>query len=104
HTLFPHLDRNTCHSCTLILFFLLMLPPPPRSTLFSYTTLFRSNQPGKTCAGGTAAGSRSLPVSGLSWQRQKGPWHSTVDGCGDRTVPTDWGTGERHPMRQRFQG
>ena len=58
----------------------------------------------KTCAGGTAAGSRSLPVSGLSWQRQKGPWHSTVDGCGDRTVPTDWGTGERHPMRQRFQG
>ena len=24
--------------------------------------------------------------------------------CGDRTVPTDWGTGERHPMRQRFQG
>ena len=41
---------------------------------------------------------------GLSWQRQKGPWHSTVDGCGDRTVPTDWGTGERHPMRQRFQG
>ena len=23
----------------------------------------------------------------------KGPWHSTVDGCGDRTVPTDWGTG-----------
>ena len=23
----------------------------------------------------------------------KGPWHSTVDGCGDRAVPTDWGTG-----------
>ena len=42
----------------------------------------RTNQPGKTCAGGTAAGSRRLPVPGLSWQRQKGPWHSTVDGCG----------------------
>ena len=41
---------------------------------------------------------------GLLWQRQKGPWHSTVDGCGDRAVPTDWGTGERRPMRQRFQG
>ena len=27
-----------------------------------------------------------------------------VDGCGDRAVPTDWGTGERRPMRQRFQG
>src|SRR5205807_8658012 len=25
-----------------IFFFLLMLPPPPRSTLFPYTTLFRS--------------------------------------------------------------
>lgn len=24
--------------------------------------------------------------------------------CGDRAVPTDWGTGERRPMRQRFQG
>lgn len=35
---------------------------------------------------------------------KKGPWHSTVDGCGDRAVPTDWGTGERRPMRQRFQG
>ena len=34
----------------------------------------------------------------------KRAWHSTVDGCGDRAVPTDWGTGERRPMRQRFQG
>ena len=25
----------------------------------------------------------------------KWPWHSTVDGCGDRAVPTDWGTGRR---------
>ena len=24
--------------------------------------------------------------------------------AGDRAVPTDWGTGERRPMRQRFQG
>ena len=43
--------------------------------------------------GRTAAGSRRLPVPSLSWQRQKWPWHSTVDGCGDRAVPTDWGTG-----------
>src|SRR5206468_13026570 len=27
---------------TLVLFFLLILPPPPRSSLFPYTTLFRS--------------------------------------------------------------
>src|SRR5206468_11665634 len=26
----------------LIIFFFLMIPPPPRSTLFPYTTLFRS--------------------------------------------------------------
>src|SRR5204863_8187527 len=29
-------------SVILLLFFFLMLPPPPRSTLFPYTTLFRS--------------------------------------------------------------
>src|SRR5438876_11353058 len=28
------------------LFFLLMIPPPPRSTLFPYTTLFRSEAAG----------------------------------------------------------
>src|SRR5699024_11946389 len=30
------------HTSNLLLFFLLMLPPPPISTLFPYTTLFRS--------------------------------------------------------------
>src|SRR5437870_7083510 len=28
--------------CSYFTFFFLMLPPPPRSTLFPYTTLFRS--------------------------------------------------------------
>src|SRR5437763_13494915 len=28
----------------LLIFFFLMTPPPPRSTLFPYTTLFRSHQ------------------------------------------------------------
>ena len=51
-----------------------------------------------------AAGSRRLPVPVYYGSAKKGPWHSTVDGCGDRAVPTDWGTGERRPMRQRFQG
>ena len=27
----------------VVFFFFLMIPPPPRSTLFPYTTLFRSN-------------------------------------------------------------
>src|SRR5262249_61451581 len=30
------------HSSSLLLFFFLIIPPPPRSTLFPYTTLFRS--------------------------------------------------------------
>src|SRR5438094_3873074 len=38
------------HSCSFFsfLFFFLMLRPPPRSTLFPYTTLFRSSLPGQT--------------------------------------------------------
>src|SRR5205809_5442930 len=33
-------------SSSIICFFFLMIPPPPRSTLFPYTTLFRSD-PGR---------------------------------------------------------
>src|SRR5438552_18915781 len=32
-------------------FFFLMIRPPPRSTLFPYTTLFRSSRPMGTCCG-----------------------------------------------------
>ena len=74
-------------------------------TMNYWKSISQENQSaGKNLRGGTAAGSRRLPVPSLSWQRQKWPWHSTVDGCGDRAVPTDWGTGGRRPMRQRFQG
>ena len=56
-------------------------------TMNYWKSISQENQSaGKTCAGGTAAGSRRLPVPSLSWQRQKWPWHSTVDGCGDRAV------------------
>src|SRR5205814_8472432 len=44
------LDRCFIHNITyifmIIFFFFLMLPRPPRSTLFPYTTLFRSRQAG----------------------------------------------------------
>src|SRR5438034_11077366 len=33
-----------CMLCSILLFFFLMIPRPPRSTLFPYTTLFRSRQ------------------------------------------------------------
>src|SRR5256885_841572 len=42
---------NTCH-CLFLFFFFLMIRRPPRSTLFPYTTLFRS---------------RCSATSGLSW-------------------------------------
>src|SRR5476651_2831720 len=32
-----------CHACFFSAFFFLMIRRPPRSTLFSYTTLFRSS-------------------------------------------------------------
>src|SRR5690348_18199820 len=35
---------SVCEESAAVLFFLLM-PPPPRSTLFPYTTLFRSRAP-----------------------------------------------------------
>src|SRR5690242_21748436 len=33
------------YASSVIVFFFLMMRPPPRSTLFPYTTLFRSHQP-----------------------------------------------------------
>src|SRR5205807_8100825 len=41
---FVDLFTSTLLTCTFCVFFLL-LPPPPRSTLFPYTTLFRSKIP-----------------------------------------------------------
>src|SRR5688572_31631990 len=40
-------------------FLFLMIPRPPRSTLFPYTTLFRSAQPGTDGRGGAAHGLRA---------------------------------------------
>src|SRR2546427_1223073 len=46
------------------IFFFLMIRPPPRSTLFPYTTLFRSRAGRPATGGGVAA--RSARVSGES--------------------------------------
>ena len=58
----------------------------------------------KNLRGRNSGGFKTPPCSRSIMAAPKRPWHSTVDGCGDRAVPTDWGTGERRPMRQRFQG
>src|SRR5205807_7104663 len=46
-----------CHS-ELALLFLLLIPPPPRSTLFPYTTLFRSEPSTSTISDVTREGNR----------------------------------------------
>src|SRR5947209_16471243 len=45
--------------------FFLMIPPPPRSTLFPYTTLFRSRNRNRTCTAARCTGravARSVAV------------------------------------------
>src|SRR5258708_39351175 len=47
--------------CALVLFFFLMIRRPPRSTLFPYTTLFRS----RSAARGGVGGGAHCPVRAL---------------------------------------
>src|SRR3712207_8398403 len=58
----------------LTLFFFLMIRRPPRSTLFPYTTLFRSNhrvgQPGSHVQL-TNGGTERLVLIGILWRRIK---------------------------------
>src|SRR5206468_5168136 len=84
-----------------LLLFILLIPPPPRSTLFPYTTLFRSSS-GKTAivtGAGTGIG-RSVALAFLKEGyrvalagRRKDKLDETAkdSGAGDRvlTVPTD---------------
>src|SRR5207248_10445654 len=48
-TLLHHLSTLSSSSFYLILLFFSLIPPPPRSTLFPYTTLFRSPVPIPDC-------------------------------------------------------
>src|SRR3990170_8290145 len=45
-------------------FFFLMIRRPPRSTLFPYTTLFRSTRPRRAPSAGTTSGSRPRSRAG----------------------------------------
>src|SRR5215218_10956065 len=54
---------------SLIFFFFLMIRRPPRSTLFPYTTLFRSSRPAR------APGPR--PRSGSLWPRDRSEEHTS---------------------------
>src|SRR5208282_6610503 len=50
-----------CFFCFFFFFFFLMIRRPPRSTLFPYTTLFRSRRPFPVVPIGWARGGRSRP-------------------------------------------
>src|SRR5438105_6657519 len=47
----PLQDQATTVVCYLPMLFFLMTRPPPRSTLFPYTTLFRSHRRARICLG-----------------------------------------------------
>src|SRR3989442_5826337 len=49
--------------CALICFFFLMIRRPPRSSLFPYTTLFRSISPSPRCSASRTARTFSPPSS-----------------------------------------
>src|SRR6266436_8938117 len=50
-----------CFYSYFCFFFFLMTRPPPRSTLFPYTTLFRSGRAGRPVGGRRRTGPRLLP-------------------------------------------
>src|SRR5436309_6797099 len=54
-----------CHPLLSSFFFFLMIRRPPRSTLFPYTTLFRSTvgQEGRGCHAGRTGHSRGVPAA-----------------------------------------
>src|SRR5436305_2696225 len=56
--------------CIIISFFFLRLRRPPRSTLFPYTTLFRSSEPPRV--GGSSRFS-AVPPGEVSGRRTEGP-------------------------------
>src|SRR5207248_10361274 len=62
-----------CLTLSFLLFFFLMIPPPPRSTLFPYTTLFRSIDSGTTTAAliHELLGRPGLTVFTNSWIRDR---------------------------------
>src|SRR5215216_7370827 len=50
-------------------FFFLMIRPPPRSTLFPYTTLFRSRRPRRPARRGMVRQRSAPPARARSWAR-----------------------------------
>src|SRR5258708_24180319 len=56
-------------------FFFLMIRRPPRSTLFPYTTLFRSDDPRARGLGGRSGGDQPMAMPGESRRNADSPRH-----------------------------
>src|SRR3712207_7529802 len=74
----------------MILFFLIMIRRPPRSTLFPYTTLFRSAGRGRADRGGAGSAGRAGALPGV---RRRGPRHRQAQEQA-RRVSSDRGVSE----------
>src|SRR5437763_10939922 len=56
-------------SCLFLLFFFLIIRPPPRSTLFPYTTLFRSGSAPRLDSGAPSRSSRRITCNRCRFRR-----------------------------------
>src|SRR5437763_8387478 len=91
-----------------------MTRPPPRSTLFPYTTLFRSGRVARSFAGlarrrGTHAGGRRRagPIAGRDGARAPagdGGADVRTAAAGDPGGPREWGGLDRDRARHRARG
>src|SRR3712207_9214931 len=63
-----------------LFFFFLMIRRPPRSTLFPYTTLFRSRHPGRARRAGPRLRHRFQPPSDEAWHAE----HDVADAARER--------------------
>src|SRR5207249_9255326 len=75
------LFSSVVHYSHIVIFFFLMLPRPPRSTLFPYTTLFRSQTPAANPQQPPAAKARAASPAGA----QKAPAAKTGPATKPRT-------------------
>src|SRR2546428_6503870 len=76
------------------MFFFLMIRRPPRSTLFPYTTLFRSGQPGRTHQDRQASAARARAARGQGAPRAVAVTGGAGSGGGDRARRSEEHTSE----------
>src|SRR5688572_30918957 len=85
---------------TFILFFFFMIRPPPRSTLFPYTTLFRSG--GDRMEGCRALGAPEWRAMSLPGQ-EMAPWRGLFHGASRLAICLNCTRSEEHTSELQSQ-